>query len=510
MTKRAIVIGAGPGGLSTAMLLASAGVQVRIFERLPHVGGRTSTLEAQGFKFDLGPTFFLYPRVLEEIYRSVGYKLNEELDLKRLDPQYRILFGGGGELNCTPDIARMQDEIARLNPADAPGFTRFLSDNRRKFELFRPCIEHAFLSLRDVVNARMLKLLPQIKPHLSVESYLRKYFKDPRVRLAFSFQSKYLGMSPFQCPSLFSILSFLEYEYGVFHPIGGCGAITGSMARIAEEIGVEISLNDPVREIIFDGRKAIGVRTDSGSHFADAVVINADFGRAMERLVPDRLRPRWSDKKLKQKKFSCSTFMMYLGLEGRENLPHHTVYIAEDYEKNLEDIESRHVLSEDPSLYVQNAAVTDPTVAPKGQSALYLLAPVTHQHPNVDWNRERDRFRALVLRQAAKAGFTDVEKRIRYERIITPQDWDQRYEVYRGATFNLSHSLGQLLHLRPKNRFEGVDGVYLVGGGTHPGSGLPVIFESARITSKLLLGDLGVKTKIATLAEKISSLPAAA
>ncbi|MGZ8900105.1 MAG: phytoene desaturase family protein [Limisphaerales bacterium] len=510
MSKQAIVIGAGPGGLSTAMLLASAGLKVRIFERLPHVGGRTSTLEAQNFKFDLGPTFFLYPRVLEEIYGSVGYKLNEELDLKRLDPQYRILFGGGGELNCTPDVARMEAEIARLNPSDAPGFSRFLEDNRRKFELFRPCIEHAFLSLRDVINTRMLKMLPQIKPHLSVESYLRKYFKDPRVRLAFSFQSKYLGMSPFQCPSLFSILSFLEYEYGVFHPIGGCGAITSSMARIAEGIGVEISLNDPVQEIIFAGKKAIGVRTDSGSHFADAVVINADFGRAMERLVPDKLRPRWSNKKLQQKKFSCSTFMMYLGLDGRDNLPHHTIYIAENYEKNLEDIETRHVLSDDPSLYVQNAAVTDPTVAPKGQSALYLLAPVTHQHANVDWNRERDSFRKTVLKQAAKAGFTDLEKRIRYERIITPQDWDQRYEVYRGATFNLSHSLGQLLHLRPKNRFEGVDGVYLVGGGTHPGSGLPVIFESARITSKLLLNDLGVKTKIKNLPEQLPSIPAAA
>ncbi|MGZ8939801.1 MAG: phytoene desaturase family protein [Limisphaerales bacterium] len=510
MSKQAIVIGAGPGGLSTAMLLASAGLKVRIFERLPHVGGRTSTLEAQNFKFDLGPTFFLYPRVLEEIYGSVGYKLNEELDLKRLDPQYRILFGGGGELNCTPDVARMEAEIARLNPSDAPGFSRFLEDNRRKFELFRPCIEHAFLSLRDVINTRMLKMLPQIKPHLSVESYLRKYFKDPRVRLAFSFQSKYLGMPPFQCPSLFSILSFLEYEYGVFHPIGGCGAITSSMARIAEGIGVEISLNDPVQEIIFAGKKAIGVRTDSGSHFADAVVINADFGRAMERLVPDKLRPRWSNKKLQQKKFSCSTFMMYLGLDGRDNLPHHTIYIAENYEKNLEDIETRHVLSDDPSLYVQNAAVTDPTVAPKGQSALYLLAPVTHQHANVDWNRERDSFRKTVLKQAAKAGFTDLEKRIRYERIITPQDWDQRYEVYRGATFNLSHSLGQLLHLRPKNRFEGVDGVYLVGGGTHPGSGLPVIFESARITSKLLLNDLGVKTKIQTLPEQLPSIPAAA
>ena len=505
MNKNAVVIGAGPGGLATAMLLASAGVRVRIFERLPHAGGRTSSLEAQGFRFDLGPTFFLYPQALEQIYRACGRELRKEVEMVRLDPQYRIQFGAGGELNCTSNVDRMTAEIARLCPTDAPGFARFLQNNRRKFSLFKPCIEHAFFSLRDIVNMRMLKLLPEIKPHLSVESYLRKYFQDERVRLAFSFQSKYLGMSPFQCPSLFSILSFLEYEYGVFHPIGGCGAITRSMLQICEDLGVEISLGEPVREVLFAGRRATGVRTDSGSHFADAVVINADFARAMERLVPDHLRKRWSNRKLAQKKFSCSTFMLYLGVDGRDELPHHTVYIASDYQKNLSDIETRHVLGDDPSIYIQNASVTDPTLAPKGQSTLYILAPVTHQHENVDWNRERERFRSVVLRQAEKAGFKNLEKRIRYERIITPADWDQRYEIYKGATFNLSHTLSQLLHLRPRNRFEDVDGVYLTGGGTHPGSGLPVIFESARITSKLLLDDLGVQNREPRIAQ--STLP---
>lgn len=510
MSKEAIIIGAGPGGLAAAMLLAAAGVKVRIFERLPHVGGRTSTLEAQDFKFDLGPTFFLYPKVLDEIYQAAGHDLSREIEMKRLDPQYRILFGRGGKLDCTPDLAKMEREIQQLSPADAGGFAKFMDENRRKFTLFRPCIEHAFLSLRDVINTRMLKLLPMMRPHLSVEAYLRRYFQDPRVRLAFSFQSKYLGMSPFQCPSLFSILSFLEYEYGVFHPIGGCGAITQSMARIAEGMGVEIALNEPVREVLFRGRRAIGVRTDSGAHHADAVVVNADFARAMERLIPDAMRRRWTNKKIQTKKFSCSTFMMYLGLDGRDSSPHHTIYIAGDYEGNLKDIEERHVLSSDPSIYIQNASVTDPTLAPAGQSTLYLLAPVTHQHPNVDWNRESIRFRALMLKQAAKAGFPGIEKRIRYERVITPMDWDQRYEIHRGATFNLSHSLGQLLHLRPKNRFEDVDGVYLVGGGTHPGSGLPVIFESARITSKLLLEDLGLKGRDQIVSQKEPVVPLAA
>lgn len=159
----------------------------------------------------------------------------------------------------------------------------------------------------------------------------------------------------------------------------------------------------------------------------------------------------------------------------------------------LDEIERRHVLSEDPSFYVQNAGVTDPTLAPRGKSTLYVLVPVTHQHPNVDWSRERERFRALVLSRLPQIGITDVERRIRTERIVTPADWDQGLEIHRGATFNLAHNLGQMLHLRPRNRFEDLDGVYLVGGGTHPGSGLPVIFQSALITSRLMMEDLGVQ-----------------
>ena len=492
MSKQVIIVGAGPGGLASAMLLAAAGVKVKIVERLTHVGGRTSSIEADGFRFDLGPTFFLYPRVLDEIFAAAGRDLCKEVPMVRLDPQYRIQFGAGGKIDATADPERMAAQIAALSPGDAPGFKAFMGENRTKLRLFEPCLEEPYLGLQDILNVRLMKLLPKLHPTKSVDTYLKRFFKDDRVRLAFCFQSKYLGMSPFRCPSLFSILSFLEYEYGVWHPIGGCAAVTRAMARVCEQMGVEICLNEPVEEILFSGRKAVGIRTSSGIERADAVVVNADFARAMTRMVPDSLRRRWSDRKIAKKKFSCSTFMMYLGIEGQYDLPHHTIHIAKDYVGNLNDIENKHVLSDDPSFYVQNACVTDSTLAPAGHSTLYLLSPVTHQHPNVDWSRERDRYRNLLLEKAAQAGYTDLERRIRYERVITPADWDTRYEIHLGATFNLAHSLDQLLHLRPRNRFEDVDSVYLVGGGTHPGSGLPVIFESARITSRLLLEDMGV------------------
>ena len=492
MSRQAIIIGAGPGGLAAAIQLAVAGVRVKILERLPVIGGRTSRIEANGFRFDLGPTFFLYERVLDEIFRSAGTTLRDEVELVRLDPQYRIQFGAGGKLNCTPNVAAMEREIGALAAEDVPGFRRFLNENRTKLALMQPCLENPFLGWRDAFNLRLMKLLPVIRPHESVDTYLRRFFADDRVRLAFCFQSKYLGMSPFRCPSLFSVLSFLEYEYGVWHPMGGCSAVTDAMARVAERLGVEICLNEPVEEILFEGRKAVGVRTKAGVERADAVVVNADFARAMEKLVPNGLRRRWSDRRLAKKKYSCSTFMMYLGVEGRFDLPHHTIHIADDYERNLEDIENRHVLSEDPSFYVQNASVTDPSLAPRDHSAIYVLAPVTHQHPNVDWSRERGRYRELMFRQIRKAGFNVSPDRIRYERIITPAEWDSTYEIYRGATFNLAHTLDQMLHLRPRNRFENFDRLYLVGGGTHPGSGLPVIFEGARISSRLLLEDLGM------------------
>jgi phytoene desaturase len=485
-----LIVGAGPGGLAAALMLAKAGLDVHVVERLPHVGGRCSALEERGFRFDLGPTFFLYPRVLERIFRLIGRDLRTEIPMVRLDPQYRIAFGGGGELNCTPNVPRLEAEIARISPADAPNVRRFLDDNRTKMEKFRPCLEQPFRGWRDVVRWQLMKLLPTLKPWKSLDAELGRYFKDERVRLAFSFQSKYLGMSPFNCPSLFSILSFLEYEHGVWHPYGGCAAVSEGMGRVAREMGVRFSLGEEVKEVLFEGRTAVGVRTAAGEYRADALVINADFAHAMTKLVPNHLRRKWTDEKIEKKKFSCSTFMMYLGIEGRyEQLPHHTIHCSATYAENLADIESRHVVSEDPSFYVQNACPTDPSLAPPGHSTLYVLAPVTHQHANVDWAKEAPAFRARLFQQLEKVGAAGVEKRVRFEKVVTPADWESRYHVYRGATFNLAHTWAQMLHMRPRNRFDELGGVYLVGGGTHPGSGLPVIYESARITSRLLLED---------------------
>lgn len=486
-----MIIGAGPGGLAAALLLANAGLQVTVLERQPFVGGRTSALRDQGFTFDRGPTFFLYPRILQEIFASVGRDLYSEVPMVRLDPQYRLAFANGGCIDATPDVARLKEEVARISPRDAARVESFLNDNRVKLERFAPILENEFSCWRQLFTPQMLSLLPLLKAHRSLEQDLRSYFQDPRVRLSFSFQSKYLGMSPFQCPSLFSILSFLEYEYGVFHPMGGCNRVSERMAEIAREMGVDIRLGEEVCELNFTGRRVHGVATGQGHYPCDAIVINADFARAMLRLVPESLRPRWSNQKLGRTKFSCSTYMLYLGVRGAVDLPHHLIYFSSDYEQNLRDITDLYRISRDPSFYLQNASVTDPSLAPPGCSALYCLIPVPHLHPNLDWQREGPRLRQLAFEQLAKVGLGDLPARVVCEHQVTPCDWEAM-EIHRGATFSMAHTLDQMLFLRPQNRYQDLDGVYLVGGSTHPGSGLPVIYSSARITSRALTKDLGV------------------
>jgi len=482
------IVGAGPGGLAAAMLLAREGIPVTIFESGLAVGGRTRTIHAPGgYKFDIGPTFFLYPRVLRDIFEACGERLEDHVELRRLDPQYHLVFEGGGEIRATADLVRLEQEIARLAPADARNVRRFLDDNRAKLEAFRPVLEQAFSSPADLVTPAMLAALPKLRPFSSVDGDLKRYFADPRVRLAFSFQTKYLGMSPFQCPSLFTILSFLEYEHGVYHPVGGCGAVSEAMANVARKMGVDIRLDTPVERILYEDGEAVGVEAGGERFAAGSIVVNGDFGHAMRRLVPESMRPRWTDRKLERAKLSCSTFMLYLGVEGGVgNLAHHTILLARDYERNIREI-TEGILSEEPSIYVQHAGATDPSLAPAGHTSLYVLVPVPNLKCHIDWQKEAPRYRRLAIERLKLLGLTDLESRIRFERTVTPRGWQDEFSVYEGATFNLAHNLTQMLYFRPHNRFG--RNIYLVGGGTHPGSGLPVIFEGARITTRLLIAD---------------------
>ena len=488
------IIGAGPGGLASALLLAKSGVDVTVFERSSAVGGRNKVFDRDGFKFDLGPTFFHYPEVIEDIFKAIGLDAHDELNLHKLDLNYRLIFGQGGQLDCTSDLDEMTERIRALSgDNNANAFRRYVADNRVKLHKSKACLQEPWYGPTDLLSKRAMRVAGVLRPQRSVAGDLMKLFDDDRLMLAMSFQTKYLGMSPFNCPSLFTMLAFLEYEYGIFHPIGGLGSVSERMASIAKDLGVTFRMNEAVESVIMDGKTIKGVRTGKGEFFADKVVMNADFAQGMTQLFPDSVRKKWTNKKLDGKKYSCSTFMLYLGIDKTyEDLPHHQIYASANYQKNLEDIEKNHKLTwDDPSVYVQNACVVDPSLAPEGCSTVYALVPVSHIHENIDWSKEKDAYRDRVLEQIEeKLGFEGLRDHIVTEMVITPEDWGDH--CYRGAVFNLAHGLDQMLWRRPKNQFDEINNLYLVGGGTHPGSGLPVIYESARISSKLLLDSLGI------------------
>ena len=489
------------------MLAARAGARVTVFERHDDVGGRSGTIHARsdvgGFHFDVGPTFFLYPTLLADIFSSCGYRLEDHVDLIRLATHYDLKFEDGPSLRIPSDLAGLQREIARISPEDAANVPRFVEENRRKFERFKVVLGQEFSGPQSLLSPGMMRALPMLRPFSTVDRDLGRHFRDPRVRLAFSFQSKYLGMSPYRCPSLFTILAFMEHEFGIYHPRGGTGAVMRAMADVARKMGVRIRLGEKVREIEIEGRRATGVRTDAGVTRADAVVLNADFARSMTKLVPNGKRRRWTDAKLATKKYSCSAFMLYLGIEGTlDELAHHTIFLSDDFRANFLEIEEAKAPPRTPSFYMQNATGTDAALAPPGHSTLYVLIPVGNrlEQGGIVWDAAlRARFRAIAMERLAKAGVPDLERRIRFERIVTPDEWEEEFDVHRGAVFNLAHNIGQMLHWRPHNRFEELDGVYIVGGGTHPGSGLPVIFEGARISMRLLADDLGLRPMVSEM-----------
>ncbi|EHH69476.1 phytoene desaturase family protein [Gluconobacter morbifer] len=492
--RRVAIIGAGPGGLAAAMKLGHAGAQVTVYERHAQAGGRSGRIRAQGYTFDIGPTFFLYPEILQDIFRDCGLDFERNITLRKLATCYQLVYENGPTLDISSNLTRMKQEIAtKISPADAANIDAWLRDNREKFDVFAPILKRPFNSWRDLLRPDMLHTLPMMRPFRTVDQDLARYFHDPRTRLAFSFQSKYLGMSPYQCPSLFTILSYMEHEFGIFHAVGGTATVMDRMQEAAENFGVVFRFSTPVQHIHLEQGKAAGVVTDYGIEPADAVVMNADFAHGMRQLVANDARPSWSDIKIANSRYSCSTFMMYLGVDRAfSDHAHHTIFLSDDYDHNFARVDAGRALPSRPSLYVQNACVTDPSLAPQGCSTLYVLMPVANLHENgLQWRAEtQEQARGMAYRRLEEAGFTGIPEHVRFEKIMTPQHWKTEHDVHRGAVFNLSHDLGQMLNRRPHNRFNDIPNLYIVGGGTHPGSGLPVIFEGARISTDLLMEDL--------------------
>ncbi len=487
-TKKCIVVGAGPGGLSSAMLLSKRGFEVDVFEKAPVIGGRTAALERDGYRFDLGPTFLMMKYLLDELFHDAGCRTEDYLDCVRLDPMYRLQFGDR-KLMVTGNREQMKSNIDSIFPGEGKGLDAFYEREAKRFKFLYPCLQKDYCGLEAFVSLTLLKAFPHLAAGRSLYDVLSEYFESEELRLAFTFQSKYLGMAPWECPGLFAMIPYTEHAHGIYHVQGGLSEIPRAFAKAAEQNGARIHTSTAVKQVLVQKGAAIGVQLENGeTHLADEVIVNADFGYAVANLFPPEARKKWTPKKLESTKYSCSTFMIYLGLDRiYEEGEHHAIFFAENYKKNLEDISVHFRKSDDFSVYIRNASVTDPSLAPAGHSALYVLVPMPNNTSGIDWEDEKERFAEKVLDfMEARTPYKNVRQHIRTQVLITPWDWENKRDIYKGATFNMGHGLGQLLNFRPHNKFEDFERCYLVGGGTHPGSGLPTIFESARIAANLI------------------------
>ncbi len=378
MRKKLAIIGAGPGGLSAALILASRGIEVTLLERGSRVGGRNAnfTLEG-GYTFDIGPTFLMMKYLLDEIFQAAGERSEDWMTFTELDPMYRLQFADGFRFEPSRNLDKVKAQLGARFPGSEAGVDRFMQVEKARFERIAPCLQKPYLKPWDLVNPRTSRLLPDVLQNKSVFDVLKGYFGEDQLAIAFSFQSKYLGMSPWECPGFFAMLAYIEYAYGVFHVKGGLSEISTGMARAAEKHGATIRLNATVDQILMRNGAAVGVRFEDGSTEAfDDVVINADFGWAVQNLFPKGAIRTYTPERLGKMGVSCSTYMLYLGLDKQyPDLPHHTIFFAEDYEKNVHQI-FEGTLPEDASIYIRNAGVTDPTLAPEGHSALYVLVPM--------------------------------------------------------------------------------------------------------------------------------------
>ena len=489
--KKIIIVGAGPGGLTTGMILSSRGYDVHIYEKESCVGGRSANIQKGPYSFDAGPTFLLMKSILDQSFELAGKKSEDYLNFKKLDPMY-VLNYGEKKLSVSSDQDKMYEEIKRVFPGNEDGYLKFMEGEKKKFDNAYPCLEKDYSTFSSLISLRLLKALPYIDITKNVYQVASKYFKDELMRLSFTFQAKYLGMSPWECPGIFGILPYMEHANGIYHVEGGLSRISEKMAQVIKENGGNIHLNSPIKKVITEGREAKGILLESGEKiYGDAVVLNADFAYAASNLFDDGLLKKYSKEKLKKKSYSCSTYMLHLGVDKEYDEPHHQIVFADDYKKNLTDIFNKKTLSDDISVYIRNSSINDKTVAPEGHSSIYILVPVPNNEANIDWDNEKEGFRKKIFETLKQSTtFTDLEDHIIEEVVVTPKNWEVDFNVFFGATFNLSHKMSQMLYFRPRNRFEEISKCYLVGGGTHPGSGLPTIYESARISSNLIEKDL--------------------
>ena len=486
--SRAVVIGAGIGGLAAAMRLGAMGYAVTVIDRLDVPGGRGSAIERDGHRFDLGPTIVTVPQTLRDLWAATGRDFDADVDLRPLDPFYELRWPDGSRLPVHASLDAMREEVRRLSPTDVPGWERFLRDAERRYRVgFEDLGRRPMHRLMDTI--RVLPTFARLRADRSVAAHAATRVRDPRLRMALSFHPLFIGGDPFRVTSMYALVSHLEATYGVHYAMGGVAAIAEAMVRVIEGQGGRVRLGAEVSEITVEAGRASGVRVGGERIPAEVVVSNADVRHTYERLLPGRRR--WTPRRLARSRWSMGLYVLYFGTKGTRamwrDVGHHTILNGPRYGGLVRDIFRRGVLSEDMSVYLHRPTVTDPGAAPPGDDTFYALVPVPHLgHRNpVDWGAMRAPFRerVLTLLEGTLPGLRD---RLGPEIAFTPEDFRDRYLSPHGCGFSIEPRILQSAWFRPHNVSEELPGLYLVGAGTHPGAGLPGVICSAEVLGSVV------------------------
>ena len=483
----AVVIGSGFGGLAAAVRLGARGYRVTVLEKLDAPGGRAYVHRQDGFTFDAGPTVVTAPFLFEELWALCGKRMADDIDLRPVAPYYRIRFDDGHQFDYGGDAAAMRAEVARLAPADVEGYERFLKASEAIFKVgFEQLADVPFDSWTDMIRASpdLLKL----EGYRTVYSLACKHVRDARLRVVLTFQSLLVGGNPFSTTSVYCLIAFLERRWGVHFPMGGTGRLVEGLVGLIESQGGRVRCSAGIARITVDDGAASGVRLESGETIAaDVVVSNADSAWTYRHLVPAAHRRRWTDRRIARARYSMSLFVWYFGTRRRyPEVAHHTIALGPRYRELLTDIFDRKVLADDFSLYLHRPTATDPSLAPPGCDAFYVLSPVPHLESGTDWATHAEPYRLAVERRLEATLLPGLRNEIVTSRLLTPQDFQDRLSSFRGAAFSLEPVLTQSAWFRPHNRSEELDRLYLVGAGTHPGAGLPGVLSSARVLDRIV------------------------
>lgn len=491
-----IVIGAGIGGIVTAGRLARRGYSVTVFEKNEQPGGRTNQIVREGHRFDIGPTLFLMPEVWEEAYADLGEAMRAHLDLKRIDPTYKVHFNDGLQIQLTSDLGEMQAQLEKVEKTAFTGFLSYLAEGSRHYKIsLEKFVGRNFYNIFEYFSPDNLPLIFRLKALQKHYANIGRYFQDERLKAAFTFQNMYLGLSPYDAPATYSLLQYTELAEGVWYPRGGMYRVIETLVAIAEKLGVKFVYRSPVKELRVEKSKVKSALMDDGREFfADIFVGNADLPYIYKELLPDKAAAEKLDKKL----YTCSTIMFYWGVDKiYPQIAHHNVFLGGNYKASFDRIFKAHTLPEEPSFYIHAPARTDPTAAPQGQDTLYVLVPVGHldESRDQDWNAMIAQAREAVMhRLSSEMGITDLEQHIKFEIIYQPETWKERFNLEKGAAFGLSHNFWQVGYLRPQNRHGRYKNLYFTGASTHPGTGLPIVLLSAKLTSERILKEMGTIT----------------